>query len=230
MNGNTTQLSALLFVNAAGETVPVLEHSAPFNLTCSNVPATNLTECLLFPAAVRTVNRRFDDSNPNLTLRATFSFEMLSNLRDTEDVVVASGLTIVDDEGEGTASSSRTAVIVAVCVVGGVGLLLLIGAAVYVVMRRGAAAKDAVSQLSPAVQIPNSNGENLLPCLTPCSFPLLFFPTPLVFLPLPFPKVYPAPVKWKFPTLFILLWKCFFFFFLTQGNALRTPTFRLIFF
>ena len=163
VNGNTTQLSALLFVNAAGETVPVLEHSTSFNLTCSNVPATNLTQCLLLPAAVRTVNRRFDDSNPNLTLRATFSFEMLSSRRGTEDVVVASGLTIVDDEGEGTASSSRTAVIVAVCVVGGVGPLLLIGAAVYVVMRRSAAAKDAVSQLSPAVQIPNSDGETCSP-------------------------------------------------------------------
>ena len=153
VNGSATQLSALLLVNASGETVAV-EHSAPFNLTCSNVPATNLTQCSLLPAAVRTVNRRFDANNPNLTLRATFSFETLSNRRDTEDVVVVSGLTIVDDEGEGTASSSRIALIVAVCVVCCAGLLL-IGAAVYVVMRRGAAAQDAAPQLSSAVQLPN---------------------------------------------------------------------------
>ena len=156
---NTTALSALLLVNAAGETLPVLEHSAPFNLICTNVPATNLTQCSFLPAAVHAVNRRFDASNPNLTLRATFSFEPVSNRRATEDVVVASGLTIADDEGaSSTASSSHAAVIAVVVVVCCVGLLLVLGALVYVVMRRRAAAKDTAPQ-TPSVKKPTYGAE-----------------------------------------------------------------------
>ena len=143
----STQLSALLLVNAAGESISVMDESA-FNLTCSNVPAANLTQCSFLPAAVHVINPQFDAINPNLTLRGTFSFESLSKRRDTEDVLVASGLTIDEETSASGRSgssngSSRTALIAAVPVACGAGLLLVVGALAYVVMRRRAAVEPA---------------------------------------------------------------------------------------
>ena len=60
-------------MNAAAETISVMDYSVAFNFTCAIVPATSLTQCSFFPAAVHAINRRFDANNPNLTLRATFS-------------------------------------------------------------------------------------------------------------------------------------------------------------
>ena len=135
----------------------MMSNSAAFNFMCSNVSATNLTQCSFLPAAASTINQRFDASNANFTLRATFSFEAPSSRRDTEDVLLTTGLTI--DHSTPTASttghagsnddSSHTAVIVAAYVAFGVGLLLLLlsgGMLIVVVTRLRVAARRAPLQ------------------------------------------------------------------------------------
>ena len=129
--GNSTYLSALLLINAAGESISVMNNSAAFNFMCSNVPATDLTECSFLPAAVSTINRHFDAVSANLTLRASFSFDAPSSRRDTEDLILTTGLTI-----DHSTPTSRTTMIVVVVVVCSVVLLLILGVAAYVVSKR----------------------------------------------------------------------------------------------
>ena len=165
----SSQLSALLLVNSAGGAISVMNNSVAFNYTCSAVPDTNLTQCSLLPAAVHVINPQFHSNNPNLTLRATFSFESLSKRRDTEDVVLASGLTADEETSTSGRSgssngSSRTALIVAVPVACGAGLLLVVGALAYVVMRRRAAVEPAV--LQPRVLVVASNDLHATPAST----------------------------------------------------------------
>ena len=142
--GFSTHLSLLFLVNAAGAAISVMDNSVVFNYTCSAVPASNLTQCSFLPAAVHVINPQFDAINPKLTLRATFSFESLSKRCDTEDLLVASGLTIDEERSVSGRSgsrdgSSRTALVVALPVACGAGLLFVVGALAFVVMRHRAA-------------------------------------------------------------------------------------------
>ena len=146
--GNSTYLSALLLVNAAGESISVMGNSGAFNFTCSNVSTTNLTQCSFLPAAVATINRRFAASNLNLTLRATFSFEEPPRRRDTEDVLVTTGLTI-----DHSATASHATIIVVIAVVCGVVLLLILGAVAFVVLQRRAVPQPGIC--SPPVSWPS---------------------------------------------------------------------------
>ena len=136
--GNSTYLSALFLVNGAGDSISVMNNSAGFSFTSSNVSATNLVQCSFLPAAASRINRQFDASNANFTLRATFSFEAPSSRRDTEDVLLTTGLTI----GHST-TASQTTMIVIVVVACSVVVLLILGVVVYVYSQRREVKADA---------------------------------------------------------------------------------------
>ena len=165
--GNSTYLLALLLVNAAGESISVMNNSAAFNFMCSNVSATDWTECSFLPAAASTINRQFDASNANLTLRATFSFEAPSSRCDTEDVLLTTGLTILHT----TTVSHTTTMIVVIAVAGGVVLLLIVGVVAYVVLQRSKKAQVPLTGVfSPPVTWPCDMSDECAVAVVNCLF------------------------------------------------------------